>query len=335
MSDATGAKQAALETAAVTFARRAALEQAPGFFAAAPGRSLLRLWGADTIPFLQTKLTQDTRPWPARGGGYATATDINGRILFDLQAFGWGERGWLLVLEEGRAESALAHFDRYLISEKVELELLDERLSVVALGGSEMASRLGLEPLAEGQRTAEPWRDGWLLRGTGLAPADALLVLPREVVAEALEALEALAALGLEAATPAEFDALRVAAGRARIGFDDGAGAIPLELGLWEAMSFRKGCYLGQEIIERLFSRSTPARRLMRLASPVALTPGTPVLAGGEVVGTVTGVVAASEGVEALGLLKRAVLDGSVALTAGGAPLTILGFVGGERPAQV
>ena len=332
MSDATGAKQAALETAAVTFARRAALEQAHGFFAAAPGRSLLRLWGADTIPFLQTKLTQDTRPWPARGGGYATATDINGRILFDLQAFGWGERGWLLVLEEGRAESALAHFDRYLISEKVELELLDERLSVVALGGSEMASRLGLEPLAEGQRTAEPWRDCWLLRGVGLAPADALLVLPREVVAEALEAL---AALGLEAATPAEFDALRVAAGRARIGFDDGAGAIPLELGLWEAMSFRKGCYLGQEIIERLFSRSTPARRLMRLASPVALATGTPVLAGEEVVGTVTGVVAASEGVEALGLLKRAVLDGSVALTAGGAPLTILGFVGGERPAQV
>jgi hypothetical protein len=52
-------------------------------------------------------------------------------------------------------------------------------------------------------------------------------------------------------------------------------------------------------------------------------------------VGTVTGVVAASEGVEALGLLKRAVLDGSVALTAGGAPLTIRGFVGGERPAQV
>lgn len=330
MSDATGAKQAALGTAAVTFARRAALE--PGFFAAGPGRSLLRLWGADTIPFLQTKLTQDTRPWPARGGGYATATDINGRILFDLQAFAWGERGWLLVLEEGRAESAFAHFDRYLISEKVELELLDERLSVVALGGSELAARLGLAPLAEGQRTAEPWRDGWLLRGTGLDPADALLVLPREGVAEALEAL---AALGLEAATAAEFDALRVAAGRARIGFDDGAGAIPLELGLWEAMSFRKGCYLGQEIIERLFSRSTPARRLMRLASPVALAPGTPVLAGEEVVGTVTGVVAASEGVEALGLLKRAVLDGSVALTAGGAPLTIRGFVGGERPAQV
>jgi folate-binding protein YgfZ len=329
MSDATGAKQAAVETAAVTFARRAALE--PGFFAAAPGRSLLRLWGADTIPFLQTKLTQDTRPWPARGGGYATATDINGRILFDLQAFGWGERGWLLLLEEGRAESALAHFDRYLISEKVELELLDERLSVVALGGSELVARLGLEPLAEGQRTAEPWRDGWLLRGVGLDPADALLVLPREGVAGALEAL---AALGLEAATSAEFDALRVAAGRARIGFDDGAGAIPLELGLWDAMSFRKGCYLGQEIIERLFSRSTPARRLMRLASPVALAPGTPVLAGEDVVGTVTGVVAASEGVEALGLLKRAVLDGSVALTAGGAPLTIRGFVGGERPAQ-
>jgi folate-binding protein YgfZ len=332
MSDATGAKQAALETAAVTFARRAALEQAPGFYAAAPGRSLLRLWGADTIPFLQTKLTQDTRPWPARGGGYATATDINGRILFDLQAFAWGERGWLLVLEEGRAESALAHFDRYLISEKVELELLDEALSVVALGGAEVAARLGLEPLAEGQRTAEPWRDGWLLRGTGLDPADALLVLPREGVAEALEAL---AALGLEAASGAEFDALRLAAGRARIGFDDGASALPLELGLWEAMSFRKGCYLGQEIIERLFSRSTPARRLMRLASPVALAPGTPVLAGEEVVGTVTGVVAASEGVLALGLLKRTVLDGSVALTAGGAPLTILGFVGGERPAQV
>ena len=332
MSDAAGAKQAALDTAAVTFARRAALEQAPGFYAAAPGRSLLRLWGADTIPFLQTKVTQDTRPWPARGGGYATATDINGRILFDLQAFAWGERGWLLVLEEGRAESALAHFDRYLISEKVELELLDEALSVVALGGAEVAARLGLEPLAEGQRTTELWRDGWLLRGAGLEPAAALLVLPQAAVAGALEAL---AALGLEAATGAEFDALRVAAGRARIGFDDGAGAIPLELGLWEAMSFRKGCYLGQEIIERLFSRSTPARRLMRLTSPVSLAPGTPVLAGEEVVGTVTGVVAASEGVEALGLLKRAVLDGSVALTAGGAPLTILGFVGGERPAQV
>ena len=333
MSEATGTKHAALETAAVPAARRAELEQAAAFFVAAPGRSLLGVSGADAVSFLQTKLTQDTRPWPSRGGGYATATDINGRILFDLQAFAWGERGWLLVLEEGRAEAAAAHFDRYLISEKVELEPCDETLTVIALGGADVAQRLGLAPVGEGLRVAERWRDGWVLRGAGLAPESALLVVPKVTAAAAVAAL---VEAGFEAATAAELDALRVAAGRARIGFDDGAGAIPLELGLWDAVSFRKGCYLGQEIIERLFSRSTPARRLMRLTSTAAeLLPGMAVLAGDEVVGTLTGVVQATDGVQALGLLKRAVLDGSVALTAGGAPLQIVGFVGGERPAQV
>lgn len=333
MSEHSPNTEAALATAAVPFARRAALEQSPAFVVAAPGRSLLGVSGADAVAFLQTKLTQDTRPWPARGGGMAAATDINGRILFDLQAFAWGARGWLLLLEAGRAEAAAAHFDRYLISEKVELELLDDRLTVLALGGAEVEAKLGLEPLAEGQWAAEPWSDGWLLRGAGLFPAAAYLVVPHDGAASALARLSS---LGFEEATAAEFDALRVAAGRARIGFDDGNGAIPLELGLWEAVSFRKGCYLGQEIIERLFSRSTPARRLMQLASNSAsLQPGAPVFAGDEVVGTVTGVTAAEQGVLALGLLKRAVLDGSVALTADGAPLQIVGFVGGERPAQV
>lgn len=322
--------------ASVTFARRSALAASPACFTASPGYELLGMSGPDALAFLQTKLTQDTRPWRTTGGGFATATDINGRILFDLQAFARADGGWWLVVEEGRAESAAAHFDRYLISEKVDLEPLAASHAVMALHGEEAVGRLGLQPCTAGSRAASVWRSGLVLHGDLPGPATAFVVVAGDALQETREAL---LSVGFEEATAAEFDALRIGAGRARIGRDDGGdgnGAIPLELGLWDAVSFRKGCYLGQEIIERLFSRSTPARRLMRFtAASSDLLPGTAILAGSEQAGIVTGVVAAAAGVEGLALVRRAFLDGSQLLTAGGASLQLAGFVGGERPATV
>ena len=322
--------------AGVSLARRLEVEQAPAAFLAASGCEVLAMTGRDVVAFLQTKLTQDTRPWPSTGGGFATATDINGRILFDLQAFAHPNGGWWLLLDAARAAEAAAHFDRYLISEKVELEPLGATHAVVALRGPEALTRLGVAPCADGTRAATEWRGGMLLHGSLAGAATALLVVRREAVDEATALL---LGAGFLEATPAEFEALRIAAGRPRMGADDGGegnGAIPLELGLWDAVSFRKGCYLGQEIIERLFSRSTPARRLMHIASSsTGLLPGAAVMAGAEQAGVVTGVVAAASGTEGFALVRRAFLDGSQPLEAGGAPLQLTGFVGGERPASV
>ena len=92
---------------------------------------------------------------------------------------------------------------------------------------------------------------------------------------------------------------------------------IPLEAGLWDDVSFNKGCYTGQEIIARLESRGRLAKRLVRLTAGEPLAAGSALVAGGKSAGTITSAADGPQGVQALAYVKTAILEQGGTLSAG------------------
>mgnify|MGYP003619329874 CR=1 FL=1 len=120
------------------------------------------------------------------------------------------------------------------------------------------------------------------------------------------------------------YDYLRIEAGRPRFGRELTLDYIPLEAGLWDDVSFHKGCYTGQEIIARMESRGKLAKRLARLRPAAPVEAGVEITANGRGVGTVTSSADGPAGPVALGYVKTAVLDEGAELVAGGVSLTVL-----------
>jgi tRNA-modifying protein YgfZ len=132
--------------------------------------------------------------------------------------------------------------------------------------------------------------------------------------AEVTEAVRgALLAAGAIEVTEAAAELVRVESGRPRYGADLDENVIPQEAGLNErAVSFTKGCYVGQETVARLFYRGKPNRHLrgLKLSAPVA--PGTPLRLGEKEVGRVTSVaVSPVHGPIGLALVRRQAEPGS------------------------
>jgi aminomethyltransferase len=134
------------------------------------------------------------------------------------------------------------------------------------------------------------------------------------LIVRLVAASDALAGSGL-----AEFDAWRVAAGVPRFPNEIGEAYIPLESGLWSAVSFHKGCYVGQEIIARMESRKRVVKKLAVLQAAAALTPGVALHTDGVPAGIVTSCV----GTHALGYVRSAALDAGSVLNAGGVPVRV------------
>jgi aminomethyltransferase len=116
-----------------------------------------------------------------------------------------------------------------------------------------------------------------------IAGAGFTLIAPESVRANVMALLEQAVQL-----SETEYDLLRIESGIPAAGHELTEEYIPLETGLWEAVSFHKGCYIGQEIIARMESRNKLARTLVKLHLPALVAIGTPITAEGKTVGSVT-----------------------------------------------
>ncbi len=299
-------------------------------------RDILRLSGADVVPFLQTKLTCDTRRWSASGYGYGFATDINGRVVFDAH-FVLDDAGVLASLEPGRSAAAREHLERYVILEDVTISVPEP--APVSLGctgavaAAALAEVLGVELPEVGHALR-------LAEGTSLFAFDHGGGVEVHVLAPASSIegyIAALAQRGIPCVDPAAWDRERLRRGVARPGVDIVYGeTIPLEAGAWHGVSLNKGCYLGQEIIERLYSRGSPARRLCRVAGDGAPPePGTGLLADERDAGEITGAVTDAAGWIGLARVRRRALDDDLPMTLAtdARPVRRLALLGGDGPA--
>ncbi|MFT5194846.1 MAG: folate-binding protein YgfZ [Cellvibrionaceae bacterium] len=130
--------------------------------------------------------------------------------------------------------------------------------------------------------------------------------------------MSALVGVGSQPITDEQFDALRIEAVQPRLRYEMTGDYIPLETGLWDDVSFTKGCYTGQEIIARMDSRGKIARKLVQLdfdsENMAPLETGATITANGKPAGAIT----TSVGQRALGYVKSSALEKGLELMVGG-----------------
>lgn len=253
-------------------AYRAAYEGAALYDEGAYGR--IRMRGASGADLLHRLSTNDIVHLGLGQGLRTVLTTPIGRII-DLLTVYRLEDALVLITGPGQGGPVYSHLRKNIFfNDKVTLEPMGQSHAQLALYGP------GAAPLLE-QLAGAPLPDLALHASAELVLAGAPTLVARAlplggagfrllVPAEQAAALRAeLAAGGAAALGEAMFDLLRVEHGYAAVGHELGQEYIPLETGLTDAVSFRKGCYVGQEIIARMESRGRMAKRLcgLRLSS--------------------------------------------------------------------
>ena len=317
-------------------------------------RGWLAVAGHDRADFLQGLLSNDVVALSPGSGCYAACLTPQGRMIADMYVFADGHR-LLLDVDGGVADRLRERFDDLVFTEDVRIENLTAEWAAYGVHGpGARAVAVSLAGADAGRLAVCEHRAFDLGSGAGLvARTDDLGVEGYRVVFErpAVEAQQrALEAAGAVAVQPAAAETVRVESGRPRFPIDMDHDTIPLEAGIAErAISFDKGCYVGQEVIVRILHRGQGrvARRLVGLAFersqvPDATLPsrGAAIFSGGDEVGRVTSAVRspAVEAVIALGYVRRelAEADGArvdVAVDADRVPavVTALPFVPADR----
>jgi len=241
----------------------------------------LRITGADRVDFVQGQMTGDLRGAPTPGLVACAFLNVRGQIETFARAYRRPDDVYLHV-DAGEAEALAARLKRYIIFDQVEVKDVSDELRCVHVWPG--TSLPGWNEDGPDVQTFE-LGGGVVLVGrvnrTGTAGLD-LHYLTRHEAA-------VLAELGGPEAPLAALDTARLAAGIPDIARDGFAGTLPQEVGLdisgpLPAISYRKGCYVGQEIMARLEARGNTRYQLARVAGE-GLTRGADILHGGKVVG--------------------------------------------------
>ncbi len=273
------------------------------------GRRVIEVRGTEAGAYLQSQLTQDVESLEPGSGAYSALLDRKGHMQGDMRvlrlddAFGIGT-------EEVAAPAVISHLDRYKIGRDVEVDRPYGRARR-RLGGRPSRDPAGSRRSARARARAPRARRGRARRPSPSATDLGVdLTLARGDV-EAL--LAALAERGVEPVIEEAAEIVRVEGGRPRFGREMTTATIPQEAGINErAISFTKGCYIGQETVARLHYKGKPNRHLrgLRLAAPA--TAGDPVLLGERELGTIgTAVLSPAHGPIALAVLRREAEPGS------------------------
>jgi folate-binding protein YgfZ len=277
-------------------------------------RGVIRVGGADRLDFLQGIVSNDVAKVTTEQAIWSAFLTPQGKFLHEFFLVGWQD-AYLLDGEAARLADLLRRLSIYKLRSKVTLEDTSEEFAVAVLFGDDTLAALGLaaepgltKPLGEGVAYVDP----------RLPELGARAILPRA------KAEATLRTAGFEAATPADYDRVRIP-----LGVPDGSRdlevgkSILLDNGFDElhGVDWDKGCFLGQELTARTKYRALVKKRLLPVQiDGDAPVPGTPVLANGKEAGVLHSTVDGW----GLALLRLEFLGpgGAAGFTAGSARLT-------------
>lgn len=226
-------------------------------------RAKIVLTGEDRVRWLNGMITNNVRDLAVGHGVYGFLLNPQGRILGDLYAFNRDE--YLLVdTDHSQLPRILEIFERYIIMDDVVVENITENLSGIGIAGPKAeeilkASNLFHTGLAALQFADLTWRDV----GPTLVRKDnpAIPVFELWATPSNLDALwSALSNAGGKSVSQETLELLRIASGVPRYGVDIRERDLPQETEQQRALNFNKGCYIGQEIVERIRSRGAVHR---------------------------------------------------------------------------
>jgi tRNA-modifying protein YgfZ len=259
-------------------------------------RTQIELTGRDRAKFLHNFCTNNVLDLQSGAGCEAFVTNVKGRVLAHVFVFATDESLWLDTVA-GAAESLLTHLDRYLITEDVGLHDRTAEFAELLVTGPQAAAQLAALPLPVESLTPYAHTTVTLdgqpvsIRRIDLVGAPGyVLAIPRPHLVEIWNRLvEAQVQPGGRTA----FDALRIEAGMPLYGIDITDDNLAQEVARTNlAISFKKGCYLGQEPIARIDALGHVNRELrgLRIEAPAPPAPGALVFAadGDQQIGQVT-----------------------------------------------
>jgi folate-binding protein YgfZ len=283
-------------------------------------RAWISLTGGDRVRWMNGMVTNNIRDLAVGNGVYAFLLNPQGRILGDMNVYNQGER---LIVETDRSqvEKIIATFDHYIIMDDVEVANISEKQTALGVAGPSaraILNKAGIEvPNLEPLQMIIPQCncDCGCVQCTVVCNQDAahesyeIWLAPQDVY----KTWQALIAAG---ATPVGSEALemkRIVGGIPLYGVDIRERDLPQETEQTRALDFNKGCYVGQEIVERIRSRGNVHRKFTGFvaegAAPIAA--GEKIVSGEKEVGEVTSVavLAATSGHQtvAIGYIRREV----------------------------
>ena len=225
----------------------------------ARGRILVR--GRDRARLLHAITTNEVKKLAPGSGCYAFLLTPQGRIQADLNLFCFADH-LLIDTEPETREKVHLHIKRYIIADQVELEDVTATTSCIGIEGpaaGDLLAKLGA-PAPSGDYAHLPWGDRTVASITATGQPGA-----RVFGASATELIASLAAAGVPQASGDDVRQVRIENGKPRYGEDIRETTLPQETQQMHAVNFNKGCYIGQEIVERIRAMGHVNKKLMRV----------------------------------------------------------------------
>ncbi len=268
--------------------------------------ALIELAGRDAREFLHNLCTQDVKSLPVGESREAFFTNSKARVIAHVWIWHRAQDVLLLDCAAFQAEKLLQHLNHYLISEQVEIKRRPDfsLLRVVGPNAKAVAASTGLRQI----------------RVNSLPGHESVDLLLTDADGEAIELRQRILENGAVKGDPATYNVLRIEAGLPEYGIDIDENRLAMEVNRTaQAISYAKGCYLGQETIVMARDRGQVNRLLLgiRVAMGDPLTPGAKLFRANEEVGHVTSSVFSPRlnQVVALAYLRRGNWEPGVELT--------------------
>jgi aminomethyltransferase len=275
-------------------------------------RTKLLVTGRDRIRWLNGMITNNVRDLPVGQGAYSFLLTPQGRVLGDLNVY---NRGDFLVIDtdQSQAENLVSILRRYIIMDQVEIANAG-KWAAIGLAGPKSPEVLGRIGISHSELKPLALMDGsWHDSGLIIVRGDLPKVLSYEIWMDPAILSRLWQELVNAGALPAGSKAVelfRIACGVPRYGVDIRERDLPQETEQFRALHYTKGCYIGQEIVERIRSRGAVHRKFtgFRITGPVP-PPGSKAQAEGKEIAEITSAAslptATGEIAVALGYVRR------------------------------
>jgi folate-binding protein YgfZ len=297
-------------------------------------RSKLAATGEDRVRWMNGMVTGNVRDLATNRGAYSFMLNPQGHILGDLYIYNRSDH-LLLDTDTSQAQRLREVFEKYIIMDDVAIIDISEKLTAIGLRGPNASAVLEKCGVNAGPLQPLELRDATcgnmgisLVRAAGRDPGFEIWLTPQN----AARVWDALVAAGATPVGTEAWEMWRIAAGMPRYGQDIRERDLPQETEQHQALDFSKGCYVGQEIVERIRSRGQVHRKFtgfrLKNAGAGAAAPGTKIQAEGKDVGELTSVASLprTDGTRttiALGYVRRELTLHPKALKAGEAAATV------------
>ena len=223
--------------------------------------------GEDRFRWLSGMVTNTVNDLQPGSGAWNLVLNAQGRIQGDLTAWRGSDDHLSLEIVADQYNKLLAHLDHFIIMDDVELVPL-EGVTAIGLTGpkaGELLAKIGVTPQAESLTQARATANGLdmrVFRRYGVLADHYALWVAEDLVGELWNRLTG---AGAKPVGTTALDAFRIAEGIPVHGVDIAERDLPQETSQMRALHFNKGCYLGQEIVERIRSRGNVHRHLRQV----------------------------------------------------------------------